>query len=91
VTVLDVGQGLAVHVQTAAHDLIYDTGPAFSADANSGERILLPYLRAAGVRRCTPWSSPIRTMTTLVVPKPCWRGSRWTRCAAPCRRITRFA
>lgn len=51
VTVLDVGQGLAVHVQTAAHDLIYDTGPAFSADANSGERILLPYLRAVGVRR----------------------------------------
>lgn len=51
VTVLDVGQGLAVHVQTATHDLLYDTGPAFSADANSGERILLPYLRAAGVRR----------------------------------------
>jgi len=51
VTVLDVGQGLAVHVQTASHDLIYDTGPAFSADANSGERILLPYLRAGGVRR----------------------------------------
>ena len=51
VTVLDVGQGLAVHVQTARHDLIYDTGPAFSADANSGERILLPYLRAGGVRR----------------------------------------
>ena len=50
VTVLDVGQGLAVHVQTATHDLLYDTGPAFSADANSGERILLPYLRAAGVR-----------------------------------------
>jgi len=51
VTVLDVGQGLAVHVQTAGHDLLYDTGPAFSADANSGERILLPYLRAEGVRR----------------------------------------
>jgi competence protein ComEC len=51
VTVLDVGQGLAVHVQTASHDLIYDTGPAFSADANSGERILLPYLKASGVRR----------------------------------------
>lgn len=28
-TVLDVGQGLAVHVQTAGHDLLYDTGPAF--------------------------------------------------------------
>ena len=50
-TVLDVGQGLAVHAQTAAHDLIYDTGPQFSPDANSGNRILLPYLRAAGVRR----------------------------------------
>ena len=50
-TVLDVGQGLSVHVQTAGSDLIYDTGPAFSADANSGERILLPYLRAMGVRR----------------------------------------
>jgi len=51
VTVLDVGQGLAVHVQTATRDLIYDTGPAFSTDANSGERILLPYLKALGVRR----------------------------------------
>jgi len=51
VTVLDVGQGLAVHVQTATHDLLYDTGPAFSSDANSGERILLPYLKAGGVRR----------------------------------------
>ncbi|NTV12004.1 MAG: DNA internalization-related competence protein ComEC/Rec2, partial [Zoogloea sp.] len=50
-TVLDVGQGLAIHVQTAGHDLIYDAGPAFSAEANSGERILLPYLRAQGVGR----------------------------------------
>lgn len=50
-TVLDVGQGLAVHAQTAGHDLLYDTGPQFSTDANSGNRILLPYLRAIGVRR----------------------------------------
>ncbi|MBI4987937.1 MAG: DNA internalization-related competence protein ComEC/Rec2 [Rhodocyclales bacterium] len=50
-TVLDVGQGLAVHAQTSEHDLVYDTGPQFSPDANSGNRILLPYLRAAGVRR----------------------------------------
>jgi competence protein ComEC len=49
VTVLDVGQGLAVHVQTAAHDLLYDSGPQFSGDANSGNRIILPYLRALGV------------------------------------------
>ena len=50
-TVLDVGQGLAAHVQTRSSDLIYDTGPLFTADANSGNRILVPYLRAAGVSR----------------------------------------
>lgn len=49
--VLDVGQGLAVHVQTATHDLLFDAGPAFSAEADSGNRIIVPYLRAAGVRR----------------------------------------
>lgn len=51
VTVLDVGQGLAVHVQTATRDLLYDTGPMFSPDANSGSRIVVPYLRARGVAR----------------------------------------
>ncbi|HEX5392598.1 MAG TPA: DNA internalization-related competence protein ComEC/Rec2 [Rhodocyclaceae bacterium] len=51
VVVLDVGQGLAVHVQTAHHDLVFDTGPLFSPDANSGNRIIFPYLRAAGVIR----------------------------------------
>ncbi len=50
-TVLDVGQGLAVHVQTRNRDLIYDTGPQYSPDANSGNRIIVPYLRALGVRR----------------------------------------
>jgi competence protein ComEC len=48
--VLDVGQGLAVHVQTATHDLLFDAGPAFSAEADSGNRIIVPYLRAMGVR-----------------------------------------
>lgn len=51
VTVLDVGQGLAVHVQTAAHDLVFDTGPRYGSEADAGERLLLPYLRAGGVRR----------------------------------------
>ncbi|PIV71444.1 MAG: competence protein ComEC, partial [Rhodocyclales bacterium CG17_big_fil_post_rev_8_21_14_2_50_68_7] len=44
VTVLDVGHGLAVHVQTRSHDLVYDTGPAYSRDANSGNRVIVPYL-----------------------------------------------
>lgn len=50
-TVLDVGQGLAMHIQTAEHDLVYDTGPMYSLEANSGNRILVPYLRARGVSR----------------------------------------
>jgi len=51
IAVLDVGQGLAIHVQTATHDLLFDAGPAFSSDADSGNRIIAPYLRAMGVRR----------------------------------------
>lgn len=49
--VLDVGQGLAVHVQTRTHDLLYDSGPPFGSDSDAGERVVLPWLRAAGVRR----------------------------------------
>ena len=51
VWVLDVGQGLAVHVQTHAHDLLYDTGPPFGSSNDAGERVILPWLRAIGVRR----------------------------------------
>jgi competence protein ComEC len=49
ITLLDVGQGLAVFVQTERHALLYDTGPAFSPEADSGTRVILPYLRAAGI------------------------------------------
>lgn len=51
VTVLDVGQGTAVHVQTAAHDLLYDAGPRYGRSGNAGERVLRPYFAAAGVER----------------------------------------
>lgn len=50
-TVLDVGQGLAVHVQTASSDLIFDTGPPYGAHSDAGARVLVPYLRARGVNR----------------------------------------
>ena len=50
-TVLDVGQGLAVVAQTRNHALLYDAGPAFGPGADSGNRIIVPYLRAAGVQR----------------------------------------
>jgi competence protein ComEC len=51
ITTLDVGQGLAVLVRTANRALLYDAGPAFGADADSGERIIAPYLRATGTER----------------------------------------
>jgi competence protein ComEC len=51
ITTLDVGQGLAVVVRTAHHALLYDAGPAFGPESDSGERIVAPYLRAAGVAR----------------------------------------
>ena len=50
VTVLDVGQGLAVVARTHKHALLYDTGPAFSEQIDAGGRIVVPYLRASGVR-----------------------------------------
>jgi competence protein ComEC len=49
VTVLDVGQGLAVLVETAHHALLYDAGPRFGDSADAGGRIVAPFLRAAGV------------------------------------------
>ncbi|MBK6638824.1 MAG: DNA internalization-related competence protein ComEC/Rec2 [Rhodocyclaceae bacterium] len=50
VRVLDVGQGLAVHVQTMNHDLIFDTGPGYSRESDAGSRLIAPYLRAVGVK-----------------------------------------
>lgn len=47
---LDVGQGLAVLVRTHQHDLLYDAGPRFGA-FDTGERVVLPSLRALDVRR----------------------------------------
>ena len=49
--VLDVGNGLATVVRTASHALAYDTGPAWNADADSGNRIVVPFLRGEGIDR----------------------------------------
>lgn len=51
ILIFDVGQGLAVAVQTAQHTLLFDTGPDFSGEADSGNRILVPSLRALGISR----------------------------------------
>jgi competence protein ComEC len=50
VTVLDVGQGLSVLVETAHHALLYDAGPAFRM-RDVGESVVVPALRHAGIRR----------------------------------------
>ena len=51
ITTFDVGQGLAVMVRTASRTLLYDAGPAFGPDADSGGRTVVPELRAVGASR----------------------------------------
>ncbi len=51
VHVLDVGQGLAVVLQTAGHTLVYDTGPRYVSGFDSGTAIVVPVLRHLGVGR----------------------------------------
>jgi competence protein ComEC len=50
-TALDVGQGSAVVVRTAHHTLLFDTGVRRSAENDEGQRTVLPFLRASGVRK----------------------------------------
>lgn len=49
-TVLDVGQGLAVVVHTARHTLLYDAGPAYPGGFDAGRSVVVPYLLRNGVR-----------------------------------------
>ena len=49
VVAFDVGQGMALLVETAGHRLLYDTGPAYSPDSDGASRVLLPYLKARGI------------------------------------------
>lgn len=48
-TVLDVGQGLAVVARTHSHALLYDAGPEYGAESDSGSRIIVPFLRGEGI------------------------------------------
>lgn len=49
VTAFDVGQGMALLVETAGHRLLYDTGPYYSPESDGGSRVLLPYFFASGI------------------------------------------
>ena len=57
VTVLDVGQGLAIVVQTPNHTLLYDTGGGRAGPYSLASRVVLPFLRYEG----------INTLDTLLV------------------------
>ncbi|HEX6550012.1 MAG TPA: DNA internalization-related competence protein ComEC/Rec2, partial [Gammaproteobacteria bacterium] len=50
-TLLDVGQGLSAVIQTRHHTLVYDTGPAFSANSDTVKLVLLPWMQARGIKR----------------------------------------
>ena len=47
---LDVGQGLAVIVQTRGHILVYDAGPAWEGGLDAGAAVVAPALKRLGVR-----------------------------------------
>jgi competence protein ComEC len=47
----DIGQGTAVLIRTKNHVLLYDAGPVSGASNDPGERVIIPYLRALGVRK----------------------------------------
>jgi competence protein ComEC len=49
VTAFDVGQGMAVLVETSTRRLLYDTGPLYGGDSEAGARVILPWLRARGI------------------------------------------
>ncbi|WP_432377510.1 DNA internalization-related competence protein ComEC/Rec2 [Duganella sp. P38] len=49
VTAFDVGQGMALLIETSGHRLLYDAGPAYSVESNAGNRVILPYLRGRGI------------------------------------------
>lgn len=49
-TVLDVGQGLAMIIRTQNHTLVYDTGDKFSDSFNMADMVILPYMRSHGIK-----------------------------------------
>ncbi len=49
VDVHDIGQGSAISIRTQNHHLLYDTGPAFTEQSNTGLRVLVPFYQQLGI------------------------------------------
>lgn len=63
--VLDVGQGLAVIVETQNNRLVYDTGSAFGKSFNAGEAIVLPAIYSQ-LKQSTYSSSAVKLNLLLL-------------------------
>jgi competence protein ComEC len=50
ITILDVGQGLSVVVETHGHTLVYDAGPSFRTGSDTGQLVVVPFLKSRGIR-----------------------------------------
>ncbi len=50
-TQLEVGDGLAIVLQTANHTLLYDLGPRYSDSFDAGSAVVVPFLRERGITR----------------------------------------
>jgi competence protein ComEC len=48
-TAFDIGQGMAVLVETEQHRILYDTGPVYTPESDGGNRVIVPYLKARGI------------------------------------------
>ena len=94
-SVLDVGQGLAVVLRTRAHTLVYDTGPRFSRSFDAGAAVVVPYLHHVGVREIDALVLSHRHQDHVGGAQSVLDGVRvrrflanapsWTDHAAPCR------
>lgn len=51
VTAFDIGQGMALLVETERHRLLFDTGPLYAPGASGASRVILPYVRGRGIGR----------------------------------------
>ncbi|MCW8929693.1 MAG: DNA internalization-related competence protein ComEC/Rec2 [Gammaproteobacteria bacterium] len=50
-TMLDVGQGLAMVLRTRHHTLLYDTGDYYSDQFNMADQVIIPYFRVKGIKK----------------------------------------
>ncbi|CAM3006421.1 DNA internalization-related competence protein ComEC/Rec2 [Legionella worsleiensis] len=50
IRILDVGQGLAVAIQTQNHIALYDTGDQFFQGSDLGKMVVLPFLNDVGIK-----------------------------------------